>query len=68
MSDSAAALQPEASISITLPDGSVRTYASGTTGLQIAESIAKSLAKAAIAIKINDELSDLSLPITRILT
>lgn len=65
MSDSAAALQPEVSIAITLPDGSVRMYASGTTGLQIAESIAKSLAKAAIAIKINGELSDLSLPITQ---
>ncbi len=56
--------QDQNSIAITLPDGSVRTYAAGTTGLQIAESIAKSLAKAAIAIRINGELSDLSLPIT----
>jgi threonyl-tRNA synthetase len=51
-------------ITITLPDGSTRTYARGTTGMEIAESIAKSLAKAAIAIKINGALSDLSLPIT----
>ena len=51
-------------IKITLPDGSIRSYAPATTGLQIAESIAKSLAKAAIGIKINGELSDLSLPIT----
>jgi hypothetical protein len=47
-----------------LPDGAHRTYPNGTTGMGIAESIAKSLAKAAIAIKINGELSDLSLPIT----
>lgn len=65
MSDTSAALQHDASIAITFPDGNVRTYASGTTGLQIAESIAKSLAKAAIAIRINGELCDLSLPITR---
>jgi threonyl-tRNA synthetase len=51
-------------ITITLPDGSTRVYPTGTTGLQIAESIAKSLAKASIAIKINGVLSDLSLPIT----
>ena len=63
MPDFAAALQPNALISITLPDGQVREYAAGTTGLQIAENIAKSLAKAAIAIRINGELSDLSLPI-----
>lgn len=51
-------------ISITLPDGASRSYAAGTTGLEIAESISKSLAKAALAICINGELSDLSLPIT----
>ena len=50
-------------ITITLPDGATRTYPSGTTGMQIAESIAKSLAKASVAIKINGETSDLSLPI-----
>jgi threonyl-tRNA synthetase len=54
---------PEKQITITLPDGSTRSYAQGVTGLEIAESIAKSLAKASIAIKINGELSDLSLPI-----
>lgn len=56
--------QDQNSIAITLPDGSVRTYATGTTGMQIAESIAKSLAKASLAIRINGELCDLSLPIT----
>ena len=50
-------------IDITLPDGAVRTYESGITGAAIAESISKSLAKAVVAIEINGELSDLSLPI-----
>ena len=50
-------------IDITLPDGAVRTYEGGITGMAIAESISKSLAKAVVAIEINGELSDLSLPI-----
>jgi threonyl-tRNA synthetase len=51
-------------INITLPDGAVRHYAAGVTGLEIAKDISSSLAKASIAIRINGELSDLSLPIT----
>lgn len=51
-------------IQITLPDGAVRDYSAGVTGMEIAESISKSLAKAVIAVKIDGELSDLSLPIT----
>ncbi len=50
-------------VNITLPDGSVRTFGAGVTGLQVAEDISKSLAKASIAVKIDGELSDLSLPI-----
>lgn len=50
-------------INITLPDGSVRTYPSGVTGMEIAESIAKSLAKASIAVKVDGEQRDLSDPI-----
>ncbi|MBN8520415.1 MAG: threonine--tRNA ligase [Alphaproteobacteria bacterium] len=50
-------------IQITLPDGAVREFAPGITGMGIAENISKSLAKAVIAIKINGVLSDLSLPI-----
>ncbi len=60
MSNSAVAQQQ---INITLPDGAVRTYTAGVTGADIAESISKSLAKAALAIYINGALSDLSLPI-----
>jgi threonyl-tRNA synthetase len=62
MSDSALAHNND-SITITFPDGKTRDYVAGITGLEIAESIAKSLAKAAIAVKINGELADLSLPI-----
>ncbi len=50
-------------IKITLPDGAVREYEAGTTGLDIANSISKSLAKACIAVRIDGELSDLTLPI-----
>ncbi len=59
----AAALSSSDQITLTLPDGATRTYPAGTTGAQVAESIAKSLAKAAVAIRLNGELCDLSLPI-----
>ncbi len=52
-------------IIITLPDGSQRDYTAGTTGLEIASSIAPSLAKAAIAIEIDGELRDLSRPVDK---
>ncbi len=50
-------------VSIALPDGSSRDYGRGVTGQEIAESIGSGLAKAALAVKINGELSDLDLPI-----
>ncbi len=50
-------------IEVTLPDGAVRSYEAGITGMDIAADISKSLAKAALAIYINGQLSDLSLPI-----
>lgn len=59
------AAAPGRSIAITLPDGAVRTYGTGITGLEIAESISKSLAKAVIAVRIDGEICDLSLPIER---
>ncbi len=49
-------------ITLTLPDGATRTYPSGTTGADVAADISKSLAKAAIACRIDGELSDLSIP------
>ncbi len=52
-----------AQIKITLPDGAVREYAAGTTGAEVAADISKSLAKSALACKINGRLSDLSEPL-----
>ncbi|MEF8795809.1 MAG: threonine--tRNA ligase [Salinivenus sp.] len=54
----------EQTITITLPDGSERTYAAGTTGREIAESIGPGLARDALAIKVNGEVRDLARPIT----
>ncbi len=51
-------------ISITLPDGAQRSYASGITGGEIAADISKSLSKAAFAVRIDDRLADLSEAIT----
>lgn len=53
------------SIEIMLPDGSARTYPTGTTGFDIATSISKSLAKQAVAIEVDGELADLDRPIDR---
>ena len=50
-------------INITFPDGSVRPFAEGTTGLQIAESISSRLAQEVLSIGVNDETWDLSRPI-----
>lgn len=51
-------------IKLTLPDGSVRSYDKGTTGLQVAESISSGLARVALSITVNDEIIDLDRPIT----
>ena len=50
-------------VSLTFPDGSVRTYPAGTTGRDVAEAISKSLAKKALAIALNGALRDLSDPV-----
>ena len=52
-----------AQISLTFPDGSKREFEAGVTGLEVAESIAKSLAKKSIAYALDGELRDLSDPI-----
>ncbi len=50
-------------IKITFPDGSVREYAQGTTGLQIAESISPRLAQEVLAAGVNGKVQDLNQPI-----
>ncbi|MBO6233942.1 MAG: threonine--tRNA ligase, partial [Prevotella sp.] len=51
-------------IKITFPDGSVREYESGVTGLQIAESISPALARNCVACGVNGETTELNRPIT----
>ena len=50
-------------IKITFPDGSVREYESGVTGLQIAESISSRLAQDVLSCGVNGETYDLNRPI-----
>ncbi|MEM7491927.1 MAG: threonine--tRNA ligase [Pseudomonadota bacterium] len=50
-------------VQVTLPDGSARDYEAGVSPFEIAESISKSLAKKAMAAKVDDELYDLTRPL-----
>ena len=50
-------------VKITFPDGSVREYNDGVTGLQIAESISSRLAQDVLACGVNGETVDLNRPI-----
>jgi len=50
-------------IRLTLPDGSVREVPPGTTGRDLAASIGPGLAKAALAIRVDGQVRDLSRPI-----
>ena len=52
-------------ISLTFPDGSVRQFEAGTSGRDVAGSIAKSLQKKSVAIMLDGALADLSDPIER---
>jgi threonyl-tRNA synthetase len=52
-------------VNITLPDGSVRSYEKGITGFEIAKSISEGLARKVLAASINNEICDLSLPISQ---
>ena len=45
-------------IKITFPDGSVREYEAGVTGLQIAESISSRLAQDVLACGVNGEIAE----------
>ncbi|HLO76760.1 MAG TPA: TGS domain-containing protein, partial [Magnetospirillum sp.] len=47
-------------VAITLPDGSVREYPGPVSGLDVAKDIGPGLAKAALAIRIDGELKDLT--------
>ncbi len=50
-------------ITITLPDGSSRTYPEGVTGAEIAASIGKRLARDAVALRVDGRVVDLDRPL-----
>lgn len=50
-------------VKITFPDGSVREYEQGVTGLQIAESISPALARNVVSCGVNGETVELNSPI-----
>ncbi len=51
-------------IALTMPDGSVRPFARGGTGADLAADISRSLAKRAVAIRVGGALRDLAEPLT----
>lgn len=53
---------------ITLPDGKIVSVADGLPALQVVEQIGSGLAKAALAVKINGKLADLTTPLNGELT
>ncbi len=52
-------------INLTFPDGARREFPAGTTGREIVEGIARSLAKKTVAMALDGTVVDLSDPITR---
>ena len=53
----------EQKIKITLPDGSIKEYLKGTSGMDIAMSISEGLARNVLAAKVNGVVVDATLPI-----
>ena len=52
-------------IKITLPDGAVREYQSGTSAIDVAKSISEGLARKVLAVDINGEVCDANRPIVK---
>src|SRR5688500_5772470 len=50
-------------VTISLPDGAKRDFSDGATGVTVAEGISRSLAKKAVAMKVNGVLADLADPV-----
>ena len=57
--------QAASSVAITLPDGAVRSFPGPVTGSDIAAAIGPGLAKAAVAVKVDGVVKDLSTRIAR---
>ncbi|MDD5586515.1 MAG: TGS domain-containing protein, partial [Alphaproteobacteria bacterium] len=54
-----------ASINLTLPDGSVKSFPAPVTGAGLAASIGPGLAKSALAVTVDGETRDLARPIEK---
>ena len=52
-------------ITITFPDGNTKSIKKGTSGLDLANQISKSLAKESVAIQIDGKVCDLSLELNQ---
>ena len=52
-------------IKISFPDGNSKEYEQGVTPLDVAKSISEGLARAVIAAKVDDQVVDLTQPITK---
>ncbi len=50
-------------IQITFPDGSIKEFEQGITGMEIAKSISERLAKEVLSISVNGQVQDLARPI-----
>lgn len=50
-------------INITFPDGNVKQFETGITGIEVAKSLSNSLAKKVLAVKVNNEVWDATRPI-----
>ena len=51
-------------VHITLPDGSRKTFENSPTGMDLAEGISADFARRCVAMEIDDQLVDLSTPIS----
>jgi threonyl-tRNA synthetase len=51
-------------INLTFPDGAVRSFEAGTTSLDVAKSISEGLARKVISSLVNNEVWDVSRPLT----
>ncbi len=56
--------KPLAVLALTLPDGSVKTFPTGSTGNDVALSIGRKLAQDALALKVDGVAIDLNTPLT----
>ncbi len=56
--------EPLAVIALTLPDGSVKTFTTGSTGNDVALSIGRKLAQDALALKVDGVAIDLNTPLS----